>query len=744
MGTGVARRILAAGTLALVGLHLVLARHITGPWVSPDEAGYLGSARWLAGNRHWPIHFAPFYSSGYSVLVAPITAVVHDPPLQWRVICLVNALLLASLLPLLHLVGRRVLGLGRGAALAAATIGALAPAALASSYAGLPENVVLPLAAASVLAAWGAGRADVAMRCRIWWGPAIGGLYALHPRFTIAVPATVALLAVAALARGLDRRVAAANLGGLAVTVGAARLVNGWLRAHRWEGVQNPEGDLDAWLRLLTTRSGLRELVATAAGQSWYLLAGSFGLVAVGVVAAIWWVWRPDATTVGPEADPAARAGRRLALAHLVTTASLVFMTSVVFFTQNQARVDHYIYGRHNDSFAPLWFALGTAFVVSARPLRLRLGVLAAAAVALIATATVLIHERDPLAFGFSVSSFSVPAVLRTMWWDPYDSFRVTTAYAAAGIAVGAALLGLERLRTTAIRPAAVGRAALLGALALWLVTGGFDASRRATGYDEIQYRGWHAPEQLARLGVREAAIDEGMARGRPALSYPFFLPDVRWDPYDAAAEDPGTAFTLGRLDDDRRARAGDRIALLDQGYSYYDADEPDGLALWVARGPDQRRLAAQGALLPAGFPTTPLPRSARSARITLIDRPSGAVRVRAGEAVELRARVTHTGSGAPWPDLASFNQAGRVRIATLITPLDPGGEPGARSGGELTRWMRPGDTDVVDLQVLALGAFLEPLPPGRYRVELAVVQEGFAWTARGGRTATFTMRVTR
>ena len=40
------------------------------------------------------------------------------------------------------------------------------------------------------------------------------------------------------------------------------------------------------------------------------------------------------------------------------------------------------------------------------------------------------------------------------------------------------------------------------------------------------------------------------------------------------------------------------------------------------------------------------------------------------------------------------------------------------------------------------VGQFLEPLPAGRYRVELAVAQDGYDWEAPGGPSATFTLEV--
>jgi hypothetical protein len=116
---------------------------------------------------------------------------------------------------------------------------------------------------------------------------------------------------------------------------------------------------------------------------------------------------------------------------------------------------------------------------------------------------------------------------------------------------------------------------------------------------------------------------------------------------------------------------------------------------------------------------------------------------VPAGGRVQVPVEVAHTGSGAPWPDLDSYAKDGRVRVMAEITPLDPDGMPGARSGGELTSWMLPGDRGRVDAEILAIDTMLSPLPPGRYQVQLGVGQEGEDWFVPGGPDAAFTMVVT-
>ncbi len=160
-----------------------------------------------------------------------------------------------------------------------------------------------------------------------------------------------------------------------------------------------------------------------------------------------------------------------------------------------------------------------------------------------------------------------------------------------------------------------------------------------------------------------------------------------------------------------------------------------------VRPGPEQDRLADLGLLLPQGFPAE-LPESAHRGELAVADELDEPVRVPSGESIELTVTGRHTGTGSPWPDRASFALEGRVRIIARVTPLDPGGTLGAVSGGELPRWIRPGESFTADVQVFAVGTFLEPLPPGRYQVELGLGQAGEDWFASGGDASTFTMEV--
>ncbi|MCB1027086.1 MAG: hypothetical protein KDB24_04900 [Microthrixaceae bacterium] len=721
---------LAGGWVLIFGAHLLLSARIPAPTVVFDEIGYLGNARALAGGAGWQMPFAPFYSAGYSVLLAPAFAVVGSASGQWMVVRLVNAALLACLFPGLAVTLRRLLSAPARIAVAGAFVGALAPAALASGQSAIAENLVLPMVPVALLAAQAAADTARPVWQRVLAGPAVVVLLAAHPRFSAVAVLSLVALGWAGLRGHLDRRVAAINSVLLVAGVAAVTTLNRALIDRRWDGVERMEGGPSTWLDLVTSPSGLRNLIATAVGQAWYLAVGSAGLALVGAALV--------ARRAGGRERPAVPGDVRGVLLAFLGAAAVVFATSVVFFAQNQFRADHYVYGRHNDSFTPVWIAVAVAAILDVVRFPRLVRVMGASVVTTGLLGVAIIALRDPSVLGDRFAPFAVPAITRFIGDQPESLFgRATLVATATGLAISALVVAVRR--SPAGRPrravAGIGWGALVaGALALGATPNTADFARDV-------YAEWHPVATITRLGIDELCIDGTAVEGRANLSYGWALPNVEIRSYDAATEEPECEFSIARLTDPARRAAGDRVAVLDQGAFYPFEGSPDGLALWVRTGPAQQRLDARGALLPAGFPAA-LPDAARSVRMVPVDRPE-VLRVAPGGRVHTSVLVQHTGADAPWPDLASYEPEDRVRVLARVTPTEPGGPGGAATGGELPHWMLPGDTAVVDVELVAIDTTLAPLRPGRYTVQLGVEQVGRTWFATGGPRNRFILEVT-
>lgn len=720
-------------TLAALALHLWMTSRFAHPTVTFDETGSLGNARWLAGSStRWDMPTSPTYAVGYPLLIAPLMALFDTAAAQWRAVMIVNSVLLASVVPLAYGFGRRVLAAPWRVALLGAAVGAAAPAVVAAGPSAIAENLAIPMVLLVVLLAHRTMRPGP-VGARVAFGPAVAALHLVHSRFVLVLGLAVVLLAVAAWRRLVPVAVAAVNVGAMAVVFVAGRLLTRAVVADRWSTIEHLEGSPGDALALLGGTDGWRTVIATAVGQAWYLAAGSLGLALVGGAALGLRAVRPDAA-LPPDPRPAgeARDAARLAVAFALLAGASVFVASVAFFAQTRFRADHLVYGRHNDTFLPLWLAAATTAIVLGARRRVAVAV-AAAAGATVVLYGLLERLEDPGAFGGVYSPFAVPAIIRFVAHDPPGTWWRATLAATVGAAViGVVAVGLRRPRW------------LVPPLVAWFVWAGGGTVTGTDQFEDTVYRNWTAPEQIEALGVEGLSIDSRAVKAAfPALAYGWALPDVDVTTFDPVlGEAPDQPFVLARADDATRRDAGDRIAWIDRtGYTpFWGA--PEGVAIWVRPGPEADRLDAEGALLPVGSPTA-LPESARAVELTLPADVAGAtIEVAPGERFRFTVEGRHAGSGSPWADIASDDGPARVRVKARVEALDAGLGDGATSGGELDRWVRPGDAFTSDVEVVAVGPMFGELAPGRYRVTLGVGQDEPSWFAPAD-DATFTLVVT-
>lgn len=688
--------VLGASTVALAALHLWIAREVTLPDRGPgDQWGYLGSARFLAGDPNpYVLPRFPYFSYGYSVVLAPLTRLRQDPHDLFLLIKVLNATLAASLLPLLYAFARRVLDATRAHALAGAWVGSLVPAVVVRPSSILAENLALPLAVATVLAVW------LLLAPRPGWqrvlaAPAVVWLHLTHPRFTLVLLVFALLLVLALWWRLVPRWVVVVNGGVALALLAGAQVLRDAIVAARWTfGIATIGPTSDA-TDLLTDVRLVGELLLEAAGQAWYLGVSTLGLAAFG----LWAVAR--------------RAGRRslrgddpgvLTAAFALVAALTVFATSSYFFTRVQSGSEGFVAGRHNDSFVPMWAAAGTVFVLSAPIGSVRRAGWSLTTVVAVLTG-LLMWQRGESALDSYYTMLNVPGLAH---------------HGVAGVEVfhRAAVIGLLALLAVSVLAAVRRRpTALLPVASIWLLV-----AVAADVQPSPLHEGWDTPAQVERLAVDRAAAVQTHAAQMPVY-YPYFLPDVHFVPWDGTGEPPERV-VVAPLDLDL-ARYGGRVAVIDEPVRI-GLRPPHAMAVWVLPGPEHDRLLADGALLPAGFPAA-LPREACVAEV---DTGPGPVRARAG-AARVTLAVRHAGAGSPWRDMGSAGERGSVRV---VASLGTGGAARPVVGAaELPGWMRPGDRATVELEIHAVDGEGQPLRPGRYDVLVELEQRGFGSFSTAG-----------
>jgi len=722
--------VVAGVTVAVIAVHVWTSRSVAGPTIVFDEAGYLGNARWLAGqDPTFEMPLSPYYAFGYSAVIAPLHWVTNDPDTLWRGIQVVNAALLGSLVPLLYRLARRILGLAPAPALIAATVGAVSPAVLGTAGRAVAENLSLPLAVVTVLALH-AAVSEGRVAARLTLGPTVAALYASHPRFLPVVAICGVGLLVALVRPVLPRALAVGNLAGLVVGVVVVRAIQSALVAARWDAVSTLEGGPGDVGDMATSLQGIKAVSRSALGQGWYVVVGTLGVAVIG----LWGLLRLVAgrPIVGGARAAPTRDVRLTVLGTLLMAAG-VFAVSVIFFARNDLRDDHLIYGRHNDCFVPIWITAGIALLVGENRRDHLLRTVGGVAAATALVSGTVIAALNPVTHGGTYILRAIPAFTRVLEGPPAGVFVRGSVVALVGLAAIAVVVLVTR------RPAIAAVA-----LALWFAWVGIGRADLAEASTQRAYAGWHLPDDVERLGVREAAIDVRGGGSAAVVTYQFALPDVHLLPYWPGRDPrPGPPFVFASLTDPGLIREGARLALIDEGGAFADK-EPSALGLWVMPGPDLRRLDDAGLLLPRGFPS-PLPLTARGASLRLDGHRSGdAVAVEAGGSVALDVALRHDGDGSPWADRGSAGGPGSVYVRVRVIPEGSAGDRAVTvERVELPDWMRPGDEAIADLDLSATDGGGHPLPRGRYRVELTLAQRGASWAAPGGTGSVFTLLVT-
>lgn len=468
------------GAFVLFAVRLVLSLIRTGPVLVADEIGYLTNARVLAGGLPGQLEQAPFYRGGYSLLLAPVVDLFSDPSVAYHLILALNALLAASLLPLLYFLLTRFGGVRRELAFWAALAGAAYPALTVLSQVAMSENVLFPLAVVWLVAFGGLlsvrpGGRDVAWAAAL--GAAAGALWAVHNRMVVAILLALAGLIWLAVKKRIRPAAAATGIGVIALAFLSVHFLDSYLIDHNYAG--SAPDELSERMDSLFQFSGLRTALANLVGQSWYLLVATFGLAA----AAAWSFLRPrGAGEEGPRAP---------VLGVLLALTGLLLLISASAFPE-RTRPDMLIYGRYTEIVAPALIAFGLAALAAVRSKASRalfgLGALTALVVVIRATAS------DPDAPNrWNISALPFITVQLQPW----------VLLGAALVAVtGAALLLRSRGRGR-LAPA-------LAAVALFVPVTAYGVWNPVRSSQLAVYpAGWESPEAVAeRVHAKRIAYD--------------------------------------------------------------------------------------------------------------------------------------------------------------------------------------------------------------------------------------------
>lgn len=669
------RYVLPVAVVALFALHVALGLRVHGPLIF-DGTGYLADARWLAGRGTTFMGQASFYHPGWPLTLVPLFWASHDPHTIYQGALLINAGL-ASLSLLAYNALGRALGLRPVFALFAAITAAVYPAVLLQSTIEWSESLFQLLVVLLVLSFHRLVTRPSVTSAALT-GVLAPALYATHPRGLGAVPVVLVGLIVLARLRILSPRAA---VTGVAVAVAgfvAVRLLNATLLDAMWPSDRPlSEGDV---LSRLTDADLVWNAFVRAIGQLWYLVVSSCGLA----VAGIWMLGDRARGGRGP---------RVTTFTVLILATMLAILAASSLMMADATRVDHLVYGRYNEGSLPTLIVFGAIGVLRLRTVRdIAMGLAVTIGCgAVLGLATVGLNGNHRF-----VGAIAPVNVLGILVWsgdhEHVDMLRITLS--ASVVAIVALAARRHSARTSLV-----------------VLAGFFIASAAIVRHDDLGPWGryWSSvhriPDAVRALPARGEPVSllgDGLVDPEAADFYQFLLSDR-----DLRLWTDGTAPTellIAPRDWEGAERYDLRLIYPEARYD---------TALWSMPGPLREQLAAGGYLFPDD-PLAPLTADATHGRI---DAPAR-LTMDAGSQKIVTVRVTHTGGGSPWADQPfAGDRIGSVRLQGTWEPA--ASATGATGLGDLPYALLPGQHGDVPLFLHA------PSPPGTYRLELRLLQEG-------------------
>ncbi len=489
---------LAAGAIVAV-VRFLVSRSRTTFAIWPDEPAQLAMARFLGGGTAWNMHDHSTWRPGYALLLSPVYWFTDDATTVFRSAMVLNAVLGGVATILLIALARRLTSLAPWPAAIASVAVMTMPAMLFVTDFVWSESLVVTLFLASMLALIrfdeipGVGRGCLA-------AAAVTCTFATHSRMLPLVAILVTVVGMAMLRDQVTKRdgavvVVVALVGAVAVQRSSSAIV-----ARLW---RNP-ADTNTVGAVAERIVDVGPLVVSAAGQWWYLLVSSLGLVGFGV----WGLAR--------RVRDSGKVERRSAA--IVAASTLACVALSVAFMSARDRPDRIVYGRYNDGVIAPILVVGIAVLVGAlgtvgrRHLAVATGITGGS---LLATGAVLVAFRnDPLTGGNGVEPMILglqPFIGRSSSIQVVPITIVAAALLVAStllVAVvhGRAMTAGRRGHARSVRPIA-GLALAVGAL---LVVGGVRTA------DAIG-RGWNDARDVEQL---QSLADGPLADGEPVDFY--------------------------------------------------------------------------------------------------------------------------------------------------------------------------------------------------------------------------------
>ncbi len=673
--------------------------------VTPDELKFLGQARYLAtGEDQVDPKMDLLYRVGYPALIAPAFFLGEDPGAAFKRVQVINALLMSLIYPLAFFLAGRLRDLSPVDRMLIAGCVSLYPAAMLYSSTAMSANAFMPAFFVFMLAV------VAALARESWWRwltcfAASGFLILIHERAAPILGVTLLALAGHFLwQRRRPSRVQLRLYAGGAVAAVIVGLIAWFARPGLWS-VARLRDHLGV---LLFEKRPPESIWVTFTGQLWYLGLATCGVLFAGLLFGFM-----------------SKNGRRLIRDEwkvpplfwlvLFGSGAGVFALSVIYLAQAWSRFTFRVYGRYNEGvLLPVLLIALIALKDAGRPEHRR-RFAAAVVVTLIllgGLAWPMLQHWVP-SMGMRPHSFSASAV--SIHTEPFG-WGILRASATAGVG----LLTLSLLFLYRWRWGVVG-------LGIFFCLGTQDTYRDTwvQRHDRVaEQRDLIRRIQLIEPRPDTIYWDPRRHSGFNYLNVAYSLPEYNYKILPGKVPRPAGEVVLSNKLGFKRFYPGARMHGLETLTL-----EPFTQGLWVLPGPLQNALAARHWLLPPDFPSR-LGDDVLTADIRPIAPPSPPARIRSGDDLYLTIDINQRGS-APWPHRGGLVTTAKWRrqqwdqefaVGLLVSWFPTTGEPPAEHWINLPRMLYPGEKLRKPVPLRATWR-RKPLPPGDYRVEIAIAQ---------------------
>ena len=331
----------AAGICGLFMLTVAIRQY--GPTVHPDEWGFLTNGQVLIGHDEAAIPTGSFYPAGYGIVTGLGALLTGSMSGSYRFALLVNVVLAVTAAWYAGRLALRGFGVSRHMSLMISALVFVVPGTIVSamfSWAETASRLAFLLFVGLLLRV----AKEKSLTSVVGLGLFTGLMPALHGRFLLLLPIVCVVFALWWLQKEITIRIASSAVFVTALAYECSHLLNKFVKTSVYTTSYDQENRL---LERLFNPHVWPALIRTMVGQSWYLLASSFGLLGIALFFIVSRVFFSEGGYKSSTRD----AERLTLFVVLLGAFAIIFTGGLQLLYGN--RGDHLIYGRYVEMMVP-------------------------------------------------------------------------------------------------------------------------------------------------------------------------------------------------------------------------------------------------------------------------------------------------------------------------------------------------------------------------------------------------------